>query len=52
MRDPIQKIPKGKKARVMTQVIENLPYKYKALSSNSTTIKKEKKNRNNDNKQW
>jgi hypothetical protein len=43
MRDPIQKIPKGKKARVMTQVIENLPYKYKALSSNSTTIKKEKK---------
>jgi hypothetical protein len=35
-----QKIARIKKARGMTQVIEHLPSKHKALSSNSSTVRK------------
>jgi hypothetical protein len=36
--DPIQKITKAKKNEVLTQVVEGLPSKDKALSSNVRTL--------------
>jgi hypothetical protein len=43
MEDPIQKITKTKKrARVVAQVVECLSSKFKALSSNLSTIRKKK----------
>jgi hypothetical protein len=41
-KDPILKITKIKRADGMTQVIEHLPSKCKALSSNFITTKKKK----------
>jgi hypothetical protein len=40
MRDPIWKIAKAKRGWGMTQVVECLPSKHKALSSSSSTYKK------------
>jgi hypothetical protein len=40
MRDPIQKIAKAKRTGDVAQVEGHLPSKHKALSSNSSTVKK------------
>jgi signal recognition particle GTPase len=42
MQDLVQKIIKAKRAGGMAQVVECLPCKHKALSSNSNTTKKER----------
>jgi hypothetical protein len=42
MQDPVKKITEAKRNEGMVQVIEHLPGKYKALSSNPNTIKKKK----------
>jgi hypothetical protein len=40
MEDPIQKVTEAKRAGSMDQVVECLPSKHEALSSNSSTGKK------------
>jgi hypothetical protein len=42
-RDPISKITREKRPRVMAQVVEHLPSKCQALSSNPSIAKKKKK---------
>jgi hypothetical protein len=43
MQDPLSKTTKTKRAKGMAQVIKDLPSKYKALSSNPSMTKQNKK---------
>jgi hypothetical protein len=43
MKHPIQKIIKAKRGGVMAEVVDHLPSKCKAMSSNPSTAKKKKK---------
>jgi hypothetical protein len=46
LRDPISKIPNTKQTGEVAQVVKHLPSKSEALSSNSSAVKKKKKERN------
>jgi hypothetical protein len=43
MQEPSSKLTRAKRARGMDQVVEHLPSKHEALSSNPSTIKNKKK---------
>jgi hypothetical protein len=45
--DPISKNPSQKRADGVAQIVENLPRKHEALSSNPSMTRKEKKERKN-----
>jgi hypothetical protein len=47
--DPMPKIPKAKRTGDVAQVVEHLPSKCKALSSNPNTAKKQNKNKKTKN---